>query len=184
MSRSWTHWHIAGIGTVALGAITTAGYLLGIDATLEQQRQRDTDRATLDELTEQADTLQAQRRALAHRIERADEQLATDSITLRPRSALNEVLAELTDEAQQASLRVDQLQPREAVDGALFDTVPLTLTGRGSYPDTVRFLHQLHEQHADLLVRGLTISRDDRAASGGGVFSLDLAWRAAKPSGV
>lgn len=183
MSRSWTHWQIAGIGCVALGAITTAGYLLGIDAMLEQQRQRSVDHATLDELTEQGATLEAQRLALARRIERADKQLASEHIALRPRSALNEVLAELTDEAQRASLRVDQLQPRDAVAGEFFDTVPLTLTGRGSYPGTVRFLHQLHEQHTDLLVRGLTITREDRAGSEDGVFSLDLAWHAANSSG-
>lgn len=183
MNARWSQWRVDVIGAAALVGVTAGGYLLGIDAMLKKHQSRSDDRVMLDQRRHEADILAAQRGALDRRIERADERIEDEGIRLRPRSALNEILADLTEAASGASLSVDQLQSRAIESGELFDTVPLTLTGRGAYPAVVRFLRELGDRFPDLRVRGLALTREDRDGSVEAAFSLDLAWRAAKVSG-
>ena len=95
---------------------------------------------------------------------------------LESRDQVNRRLAQLGQQASAAGLRVDEIVPGRAAPGSVYATVPIYLSGTGSYQTCTRFLHQLHQRFSDTGVAGFHLSVKPNTRSGRARFSFELRW--------
>ncbi|MFN0011774.1 MAG: GspMb/PilO family protein [Phycisphaerales bacterium] len=135
---------------------------------------------------DRADSARAQLDSLRKRAAELTLQLASNRVMLRPVSALNEHLGALATLAAQRSITLDQIAPGKVQTGPKFSTVPLHVTGSGTYPAVASLLEQLHTTEPTTAVVAFTIHasqspettgpRGQRTADAS--FTLDLLWHA------
>jgi Tfp pilus assembly protein PilO len=100
-------------------------------------------------------------------------------VKLAPATKLNLRLARIERSAQESGLLIDETRSSAVVMGERYDTVPIEVSGRGSYPDCARFLHRLQRDLPDVEVLGFELSASPDEARARPTFRFDLAWYAA-----
>ncbi len=166
--------HAAGAGLLL--AVGAAWFLFGVRPLLNE-RERSTRLADDARVAhEEVQTLVRRRDARQEDRRRIESDLASMTVRLRPATAVNAQLAELTRLAERHRLRVDRIEPGTAVDTPLAVRVPLSLAGRGASPDAVRFLADLRARFPDIAVDAFEIS----AGSGevDAAIRFDCVWYA------
>jgi Tfp pilus assembly protein PilO len=101
-------------------------------------------------------------------------------IDLRPVSAFNERLDDITRLAEAAGLVVDELTPGDRRDAGSLLVTPIALRGRGTYPACAVFLSGLAREFPDAAVAGFDLSGSPEDESGVISFVFDLEWYAAR----
>lgn len=171
-----------GIALAALASV--AVFFLGIQPVLDHRQH-----------------LQAQREALAHERDQAEElsrtvqQLSThlqatrraaqrNPMRLASLRALNERLSQMTDLGADSGMRIERIEPGGRRGGEHYHTVPIKLAGHGEFVANTRFLHRLHESFPDVAIASLSLSgQPERGQSGTSPqFELTLLWYAAPPA--
>lgn len=177
--------HTAG-GVVALLMLVGAG-LAGVRPLLANRTAAAELSATMAGARERSDAGRAQLGTVRERAASLKRELAASTVSLRPGAALNEQLGALTALAQRVGLRVQQVSPGKAASGTRYTTVPVRVTGSGTYPGVALFLAALHESEPTTAVAGVSIRSDAaaqgpvsavEAASRAATFTLDLVWYA------
>jgi len=170
-------WRAYAVAAGACGLMTAGAWLFGVDPALAK---RDAAAADQTELTDRrqkakslADNLATARRQLA------DTTREVDALPLRlePAAAVNARLARLAHVAGETGLGVDEIQPGPPVDGPFYQTVPIRVSGTGTYPTCAAFLHQLRRQFPDTAVKSFDCinpspARDRPQAT----YRLELVW--------
>ncbi len=149
---------VHGCGAAALLALGAAWFLVGVRPLLNE-RERATQLADEARVAHEAvQTLVQRRDARREDRERIERELASMTVRLRPATAVNAQLAELTKLAERHRLRVDRIEPGAPQDTPLAVRVPLSLAGRGASPDAVRFLADLRSRFPDIAVDAFEVS--------------------------
>lgn len=173
----------AGLALAMLGgaSLLTVRPLLASRAVAQEQA------AVMTDARDRSDAARAQLGVVRERAARLKRELASNQVVLQPAAALNEQLGALTAAAQRSGLRVQQVSPGKANAGSRFTTVPLRVTGSGTYPAVALFLSTLHKQEPTTGVVGIAL-RDEadaqrpvstaEGAAQGATFTLDLLWHA------
>jgi Tfp pilus assembly protein PilO len=170
---------IDGVGFAVMVGLSILFYFGALKPQLDRQR--------IERIQERELEIQhAKADQLSHSLDSAREHLATiqsaiaDSPQkLEPVHALNDRLASITALATARGLDIADIRPGAVATAVHYTTVPISLVGAGSFPNCVRYLHQLHEQFSDTTVTALKMSGTSEDSTSPPAFQFELRWYAA-----
>ncbi len=139
-------------------------HALESELTVEQQRSKQVERSR-----------GRHQRALA----RLQSDLGATALELEPVNRLNRRLARIVELASTSGLQIHETRSGKTTSGAYYDTVPLDLTGEGSYPNCAVFLRRLSEELPDVAVLGFDLTGDVGRLRAEPGFQFRFAWYAA-----
>ncbi len=127
---------------------------------------------------EKVSELQEQAAELTGELDDTRKALNDTVLHLMPASRVNLRISEMADLATDSKLRIDGIEPGQAVKGPLCDTVPLVLNGRGRFSDCATFLHHINNTFPDISVESLELTGNPANLSTTVEFRLQLLWYA------
>ena len=169
-------WLVCGLLTLL---VVSAGFWPILESRAETAQQREALVLKRDEAKQLGVTLAAMR----HRLTRVERAAAEEPLQLERVDRLNHRLGRLTDLADRAGLAIDSIEPGEPVASDYYVTVPIAVSGRGSYDAARAFLNALHSQVVDLSVAGMNLSGAATGAETEPTFSFELRWYASPRDG-
>jgi hypothetical protein len=129
-------------------------------------------------------------------IEQTRERLSRSAVVLHTAEELATRQDEVTRTVLEGGIQLEQLVVGTAVRGELLDTVPLHLTGSGTFPQVVQIMHELRTGFPDMAITSFQMSSLNAGASAPSEkgqradapkkplptvrFLLDLAWYTAR----
>jgi len=111
-----------------------------------------------------------------HRLGECREALTREKIQLESAGNVNQRIAKLADLAERTGLAVNEVVPGQAARVGLYETVPVSLVGRGKYPTCVTFLRKLKKTFPDTSVDSFELTRKSGEADGAADFRVQLLW--------
>ena len=108
--------------------------------------------------------------------------MKTYKLQLQPAAQINRRIAQVSDLAAKAGLKIDDIAPGTAVRGAQYDMIPIRLAGQGTYLKCVGFLSRLREALPDTGVSALELWSDPTDPDDAASFRFDFLWHAAPGS--
>jgi Tfp pilus assembly protein PilO len=166
------------IGSAVIVAISLAAFLIVVGPVQRINAQRAAMERELDAQQRRAEELDETRAVLADELGRIEQQLSASEIQLQSARHLNARIAHIIDHAARGEVAIHETRPGTVRDHRRYQTVPILLAGRGSYPDCAAFLHQLHESLPDTGVVEFELTgrpEDPRAPAS---FRFNLVWYA------
>lgn len=167
------------VGVVACLLLTVMAYVAVI-------RPVATERSALAALRGQIAARERETAALATAHRRIESELASvnaemqaSPVRLESVAKLNFRLARIEQAAEGSGLLIHETRSSEVVTGERFDTVPIEVSGSGSYPDCARFLRRLQQDLPEVEVIGFELSASPGEPRARPTFRFDLAWYAA-----
>jgi Tfp pilus assembly protein PilO len=146
-----------------------------LDASAEQAAQA----KDLDSKTDDAQKEKDAAARLEGRLAAVTEELARRPMRLQPAGMLNQRHAEIARLASETGMEISELQPRPGTRKALYQTIPIHLTGTCTYRTAAAFLHRMHAAFPDMGVASFELTGNPAAPAEGAVFRLELVWYAA-----
>jgi Tfp pilus assembly protein PilO len=170
-------WQIYAVGGAVCLAMTFVGYLVGIQPALAEYAAHQAELAELAARKTKASDL-ARQLALSHgSLEATRKEVEGLPLRLEPATAVNRRLDRLADLCNDSELSIDELQPGSPADAPHYQTVPIRLVGRGSYPACASFLRELRRRFPDTAVRSFESSNPNPARNQAtGTFRFELVW--------
>lgn len=183
MSRVWFSkvWQIHAVGLGTCLVITGLAYLVGFAPMVRQAAAIEQQKGQLADQRQQASKLAASRGTLHQQLTRARQAVEAGSFRLRPVGQLNGYLAQLTQLATQNDLTLHEIQPGQVVNGPDYRSVPILMSGIGTYRSCAIFLHKLHDVLPDTRLSSLAMTASDSSRNPGARFRLNLIWYATPP---
>lgn len=126
--------------------------------------------------------LEAAVEAAKDRLTAAQQQLAASAIQLESAARINKRIAGVTEFFSSCALHVDDVQTGKVSSSPQYDLVPITIVGRGAYPQCARLLQGLCSKYPDISVIRIDLDGNPGAGAETEKFRLELFWYAA-PSG-
>lgn len=178
-SKRWRWWPIDATAIVLCLGLTALVYFIGVHPMLSKQVESANRRSELREQRAEAGELQTMLTQLKRELAVVERTLSESPLRLEPTSAINERLAQITDLAARSGLKLNETQPGKTSPGRHFDTVPIVLSGAGTYSTCSAFLHQMHLSFPDMGVTSFSIDGDPTTGQSTASFRFTLAWFAA-----
>jgi len=166
-------------GVAVCLALSAAVYAVAVRPVLDERAARRQQAVELREREQKASELGATLANRRQTLAQTEQQVATRSLKLHPLAQLNRRLADLTQMSDACELSLDQVEPGTQEPGTHYVSVPIRVTGRGTYTSTTQFLARLHERWPDLAVASLDLSGNPRMAQDQPRFTIQLLWYAA-----
>ncbi len=179
MRASARTWEIDAAGMGALALITILAWLSVVDPALLRQRQV---RAVQDEIARQQGLMMQHDRdaaRLGREIDDVRDRLARQGLKLRPRARLNSQMEAIVELASSSGVEILQTRTGAVESGPHYETVPISLAGKGAYGSCAAFLRRLREKLPDTGVVAFDLSGNPGRPSEPGAFRFDLVWHAA-----
>lgn len=175
----WRWWRIDAAALMLLASLTLGWHYGLIDPIVRQREDQTRTRSELAAASEQASQATVRLSRLKDQLEKVRQAVARSSIRLEPTSYLNQHVARLTQTAVEQGLTVEEVQPGAAASNQHFRTVPITLSGAGSYATCAQFLHAVNDAYPDTGVFGLEIVGTPDRANEPARFRFEFGWHAA-----
>jgi Tfp pilus assembly protein PilO len=179
-ARKLKEWQLDAIGAGVCAALAGAWYLVGYSPLAEARAQRESLQASVDEQRETASHLVKVQRGYEHSRQEIGEKIEKLNVHLGPADELLQRMSQLTASAKKAGLTLDETKPGVASPHERFITVPIHMTGTGSYVQCTQFLHDLREHFRDTGVVGMAMQGEPAQSEKPARFTLELVWYAAK----
>ena len=169
-----------------VGAIALLAYWVGIRPVFAAE---DDQRRMADQLAEsrrQLASTQAEYTGAKLAIETTSERLRRSSVVLHTADGLATRQEEVTRTVVGGGVQLEQLVVGTAVHGELLDTIPLQLSGTGSFPQVVLIMHELRTRFPDMAITSFQMSGAATGPQGSDTatssvrFLLDIAWYTAR----
>jgi Tfp pilus assembly protein PilO len=164
----------AGAGVCAL--VSVVGYLALVGPFLQT-------RSTAADLSRQVETRQKKVAELEsslatdrERLTLAQQQLASGAVQLESSAHVNRRIADVTEFFAECRLHVDEVQTGRVVTGRQYDLVPITLVGRGPYPQCAKLLHGLCSKYPDMSLMRIELGGNPGASQETENFRFELFW--------
>jgi Tfp pilus assembly protein PilO len=173
---------IDGAGVVAIIVLSAIFYFAALNPMMQKRDAAEAQRLLLAAQAEKATDAAAALHAAQDRLLLVQKQIAESPQKLEPVRALNNRLAGITAAATARQLDIADIRPGAAAVGLHYTTVPIAISGSGSFADCVRYLHDLHRKFGDTAVIGVRLignAQDATPTSALLAFHLDLRWYAA-----
>ena len=175
-----THYgYIHAIGGGCCLALTVAGYLLVARPVIQTQLEQASLSAELLGHQQKLAELDQDERILENQRYRIEQELAQDRLSLQGVKHLNRRLALIVDSAVASDIVLNETRSGTITDGQMYQTVPISLTGTGTYPGFAAYLRRLHERLPDTCVVSFELSGNPGREDTPGRFRYDLLWYAA-----
>lgn len=172
--RRW--WKLDAGGVLVCALLTVVIYITMVRPTYQEQSKARKQGQTLTNKqreAEQSDETMGKLRA--HNL-LLNEVMAEGSLQLESGQQVNHRLARLTQRATRSGLQVDEIVPGKPEPGTIHATIPIRLSGSGSYRTCADFLHRLHNLFSDTAVASFDMSANSRNAQSQAEFTFDLVW--------
>jgi Tfp pilus assembly protein PilO len=115
---------------------------------------------------------------VASEITQINQELADNTLQLKPSGQVNSHLARIAALAGKCGLKIDQLRPDKSLKGSRYQTVPIYLVGSGDFPACVRLLQELHRGFPDTSVASFEVTGDPTKPTEPTKLRVDLLWYA------
>ena len=171
--------YIHAIGGGCCLALTVAGYLVVARPVIRTQLEQASLRTELLGHQQRLVELDQAERMLEVKRYRVEQELAHDRLSLQGIGHLNRRLALIVDSAAASDIVLNETRSGTITDGQMYQTVPISLTGTGSYPGFAAYLRRLHERLPDTCVVSFELSGTPGREDTPSRFRYDLLWYAA-----
>lgn len=172
-------WQIDAGGLALCAALAAAWYYAGLQPLQQARADRVSAEEELRAKTRDAETLQADRAGVQHRLKELEDAIGASRVRLEPADRINERVAGLTALARDEGLRLDEIKPGAGTALARYMTVPIHISGSGLYAKCAGFLTELHGQFPDVGVTSLDLRGEPATPDRPPHFVFDLVWYAA-----
>jgi Tfp pilus assembly protein PilO len=122
--------------------------------------------------------LQARKRQLTESLAEVEQRLADCPLRLESFGQINFRVARINQMACDGGLLVEEVELGAAGDSDRYRTVPIRVSGRGSFDKLVRVLRDLREQFADTAIASIEIRGDGGRTDLQPTFEIQLVWYA------
>jgi len=183
LPERWRWWRIDLVGAAVMVALALVVGLGGFWPLVRDHREQARDQAEMIAQREQAARLEAGLVMLRTRVDAVHDALEREALHLRPASALNRHLTDISSLAVESGLRIDDIRPDSIVSGTQYETVPIVMAGGGSYRTCTAFLGRMRTAMPDTSISALELSANPADAGTSGKFRFELSWYAA-PKGA
>lgn len=172
-------WHVEVGGAGLLVLVTLLGVVLVIKPAALAQAAGEVAKQEI--ITQQITVTQMNdvRRQLKNQLASVQETLKDSWVHLQPVKYLNARMAQIVDVAASNNLVIDESWSSEAENNPDFQTVIITLSGTGKYPDSAAFFHSINNELHDVSVVGFELSGNPDSPSIHARFRFELVWYAA-----
>jgi Tfp pilus assembly protein PilO len=178
----WSRIDAAGVGVCAL--LSLLWYFITISPLLEQRSRTAGLRREIQDQQQTAEQLKTAMVSAQQQLETVGRELSTNGVQLDSAAHINQRIAELTDFFTTCTLHIDDVQTGRISSGLQCDLVPITIVGRGPYPQCVRFLHGLCSTFPDMSVMRIEFRGAPGPAAQPEQFRFEMFWYAAPNSAV
>ena len=166
-------------GAAACAVALLLFYAIGIRPLLHHRNDVIVARATLMHQRQRAAAAKALVRDLTGQVERAQAAMEANPLRLESVGRINHRLARIDSLAGARGLELRDVQPGRVAQSNGYQTVPLRITGTGSYQNCMQFLHDLHQTFRDTAVTGFRLSGSPQDGKSQTIsFDFDLRWYA------
>lgn len=172
-------WHVDALCAALVVAITIVAVLAVVQPILRSGQERLTTQAQLESLQDQSEQIESALAAARVSLLEVQTDLPDHYLQLQPLGHLNTSLANLTAVATSCGLVLHETRSGTATAGTWYDSVPIEVTGAGSYPACAAFLHRLREELPDIEVRSFELTHNPGNPSSATSVRFDLSWYAA-----
>ena len=171
-------WYIdlTALGICALLALIA--YAVGVYPVIRRHQGFDLRAAELKVQQEKARKLSGNVARVASEITRINQELADNTIELKPVGQVNSHLARLAALAGECGLKLDRLRPDKCLNGSRYQTVPIYLVGSGNFPACVKLLRELQRGFPDTSVASFEVKGDPTQPAEPAKLRVDLLWYA------
>lgn len=128
---------------------------------------------------DECSALSVSMRTLGNQLATVQEELGESMIRLGSSDQTNRRLAALTSLFNDCSLAVDDIQAGTISAGHTWDSVPISIAGRGEYTQFIAVLHRIRQRFADMSVIRFRLEGDPARAEGSKEFRFQLLWHTA-----
>jgi len=178
-ASKWKVWHIDAVGAGTFAVLTGIAVLVVVMPVVRKQTDHAALRADVAQQRQLAAQFDESERLLRRELEAVQEELASSQLHLQPTMYLNTRMALIVEVASATGIVIDETRSGTVKVGPRYQTVPIHLSGTGSYSDSASFLHQLHLTLPDTGVVGLELSGKPDKPDTPATFRFDLIWYAA-----
>jgi len=170
---------IDAIGLAVCAGLTVVGYIGIIQPISRMRGEIATLRTQLAIAQRDTESAGNTRARLSDQLTRVRTELEASPVHLEPANQLNRRLAHLVDLAADSHVLLDETRAGDTQHGDRYETVPIAVSGSGTYPDCAVFLHRIHEELPDVEVLGFDLSGNPGSPHPKTQFQFELAWYAA-----
>jgi Tfp pilus assembly protein PilO len=174
----WKWWRIDLIGLACCASLTAGGYLLTVVPVMQSGRHASQLRTKIENVELQTDRLVQLSRKLDLALSNIGARLTSNALTLEPAERANQRVTTLTRLASECGLTLDEVTPSDPEPAELYRTVPIRLTGKGSFTSSAMFLHRLRTELRDTTLRAINLTGDPTGETAS-TFVFELVWYAA-----
>ena len=175
----WACWEVDAAGVLLCAALSLTAYFAAVRPLMIRRELFAKKENQLRMKRHEASRLTTAQLAYRNELASVHKELAENRISLRPSGYVNRQVASLTELINQCGLEADSIELGKARKGARYNTVPITLAGRGGYENSLRFLRRLSEAFPDTGVGSFRISGNPAKPQDPGRFRFGLLWHAA-----
>lgn len=171
-------WRIDAAGAAVCGLVLAGWYGLGVRPLASADAAR---AGMIQEIASREERSEAVARTSRTIESQADTVRGAQPVRLVPLDQMNRRVASLNEAASRGTLRLEELKPGTPVPGAKHTSVPIVLSGTGTYAAAAAFLHRLRTEFPDVGVSGFELRADGPDARTSR-FVFNLVWYAASGS--
>jgi Tfp pilus assembly protein PilO len=173
-----TRWQIDAGAFVACVLLTAIGYVLIYRPIIDRQSDLARLRVEVATTRTQTATAESARAALDRELGRIRAQLAESPVHLEPVERLNRRIARIVELATASRMVINETRAGTVAEGERYRTVPVKISGSGSYSQCAVFLHRLAADLPDVEVLGFELAGNPGVPTARSSFRFDLAWYA------
>ncbi|MGE5295338.1 MAG: hypothetical protein ACM3VT_10970 [Solirubrobacterales bacterium] len=176
----WSRIDAAGVALCI--AVSVAWYAITIRPLIEQRSRTADLRRQIQDQQRKDSQLRTSTAAAQQQLQIVRQELQTSGIRLDSAAHINTRIARLTEFFADCTLHIDDVQTGRVCNGRQCDLVPITIVGRGGYPQCIRFLHELCSTFPDMSATRVEFRATPGPTPQAEQFRFEMLWYAA-PAG-
>ncbi len=153
-----------------------AGYFSGIQPVIENTHASMVLDARLNNqthtLSQKYNTVSSQEKSLAKLM----NDISANQINLLPSSHRNNQIAQITQLADQMGVTIQKIKPENAITGQHYQTIPINLSGAGTYRSCTHFFNSLHANYNDVGIASFEMIGNPSKPDGSATFKANIHW--------
>ena len=169
------------IGAAVCLLLTVGLYLAGIVPLLAAHDEYADDQQACAREQEHARRLEASLETLRAELDQARREARENTVHLRPPATAPLHVAHISRLATEAGLQVDDMRTGDPTPGPFATTVPVHLSGSGTYTACTLFLQRLRQALPETCVMTFALNGQPNDTTGAAALTMDLAWHATLP---
>lgn len=178
-TRLYPGWRIDAAGLGVCLVISIASYALGVAPLIQRAAEfQDAIQERQDQEQVKADLARSHNQ-LKQKLQQTRKELNESAFQLQPINRLNQYLAQLTNLATKSGLSLHEIKSGKPITLKHYRSIPIRLSGTGTYQDGISFLHRLNREFPDIRVSTLHLGVLPPTGNPQAKINMSLAWYAA-----